>query len=566
MTLNITSYDPIELKDSLVKFFESRPGFEDFNYEGSAINTILDTLVRNTHYIAYMANMVATESFLDSAQLRANIVSHAQKLTYTPISRTASTMVVDIVVTPATAPTETTIVCAKNSAFIYTLDGTSYSFINTEDVTLVRGTDNKFRAFDVELKQGSINTQRFLYSRETGRIQIQNKNIDTSTLKVYVRTSQTDTINTEFGKLANIVEVKEDSNVYYLSENTRGYYEIEFGKDVLGTEPPDDAVIECEYVVVEDEHANGLKSLLAAFSVGGYSNVSVTVKTEAYGGAERQSNSLIKFLAPKIRETQERAVKEQDYAVLVMRDFPFVKSAIAWGGERNVPPYYGRVFVSAIPQEGYIIADSVKSVIENHMKKYSLLRVEITDVNYIHTDIVFRVIYNKTKTSLSFEQLKTQIYASITNYANQIKTFDRWFNNTEIERLIQLDNPVVISIEHEKVMYVPQQANVGTNTLYETNFINEIVPGSLVVENVKTNILSEVETLKDDKNGKLILTVDNVEYDVGTVNYETGEISFKINQLVSAELKIVCTPATENIYTDRNYVVDIANASVELLR
>lgn len=563
MSLNITSYDPLQLKQSLVDFLKTKPEFVDFNYEGSALLTIIDLLVRNTHYIAYMANMVATESFLDSAQLRANIVSHAQKLSYTPKSRTAATMVVDLTAIPFNTATEPTIVCDKYSPFINTVDGVSYSFVTLDDVTLVKDLDQKYKATNVTLKQGVPNSQKFLYNGS--KIEIQNKNIDTSTLKVYVRPSSLSSSRVEYGLANNITALNKTSTVYFLSENSRGFYEIEFGKGVLGAEPDVNAVVEIDYIVVDTEHANGLASIVAATPIGPYSNILVTVKVPAYGGAEQASNDTIKFMAPKLYEAQERAVKESDFVVLAKRDFPFIKSAIVWGGERNDPPYYGRVFMSIVPQDGYSVADSVKTVISNQMRNYSLLVTEVVDVHYIGCNLNVGVLYNENNTSKTFEQLKTAIASACVSYGQYIKEFDRWLNNTEINSRLQAVDSAIVTVEIDKELYVDIPAVTNTAHNYNVPFLNKLKPLSVVVTGFKLNMLSSTETIKDDGNGVLVATTSFGTMNVGTVNYDTGLVTFNITTLASGsstQLRVTSIPFHDNVYTDRNYVIHVDKLSI----
>lgn len=564
MSLNITSYDPDQLKESLIEFFSTRQGFTDFNYEGSAISTIIDLLVRNTHYIAYMANMVATESFLDSAQLRSNIVSHAQKLSYTPRSRTASTIVANLTVKPTTPALETSITCDKNSSFIYSIDGTTYSFTNTSDVVLVKSPDGFFKAIDVELKQGLLNTQKFIYNASAPKIELANKDIDTSTLKVYVRSSQTATVRTEYAKPKNITDITQDSAVYFLSENSRGTYDIEFGKGVLGTEPLNGSIVEVEYVVVELEHANNLDKLIAASPISDYSDIQIDVTTAAYGGAEKTNAETIKFLAPRVYEAQERAVRETDFAALASRDFPFIKSVIAWGGEKNDPPSYGRVFISAIPHDGYVIADKVKTNIQDKMREYSMMTTVVVDVDYIDVDLVIRVMYDQNKSSKTFEQLRTDITNTIKNYKEDIKLFERWYNDTELRKRIEKDNPVVYSIESDIIFSKTVKVVPNTTQAFETKFVNRLVPGSISVLGVKANNNGKVHTITD-KNGKMVLDDGITVSEVGDVDYEKGYIKFISLQLGSNDLVIKASPVSENVYTARNFVININNIVVNRL-
>jgi hypothetical protein len=569
MSLNITSYDPSVLKQSLIEFIQSKNEFSEFNYDGSAINTIIDLLVRNTHYIAYMANMASTESFLDSAVLRSNIVSHAQKLSYVPKSRTATTVKVALEVIPPALGPEFIITCEKGSSFINTIAGVSYNFTNTSNVSLTKTASGTYVANNVELKQGQLSSQRFLYQRELGKIEIQNKDIDTATLKIMVKDSQTAITSTEFLLVTDITDVSAESRVFYLSENSRGYYQVEFGKDVLGFEPLDGSVIEVEYILVEPEHANGIKELFGASPIGNYSNVVVDVETEGYGGAERASNAFIKFIAPKIYETQNRAVKAQDYASLVMRDFSFIKSAIAWGGEENEPPYYGRVFISTIPQEGFIVADSIKSIIVEKMKSYSLMTTEVVDISYLGLNLKVNILYHKNKTSDTFEQLSTKVVAVVDQYTEEIREFDRWYNNSQLISKLQQALPVVYSVEVDKTCFIDVEASVNTTIRYEETFANQILPGSFLLKDIILDVLASSQKIYDDGLGNLVkeVTIGTItsKTNIGTINYTTGQFSFTLTVLSPKVLRITAVPVNDNFYTKRNFIVNIDEVSVGLL-
>lgn len=571
MSSLITSYDPQELKASLIEYMQAKPDFADFNYEGSTINTIIDLLVRNTHYIAYMANMVSSESFLDSAQLRANVVSHAQKLSYTPKSRTASTMVVDLEVLPSATPTEFSLVADKGSVFLNTVGNVTYSFTNTSEITLLKTAENKFIASNVELKQGQLRSQRYLYSTGTKTISILNADIDTATVRVFVTNPVTGEI-AEYLKVENIVDVATDSPVFYLFENTLGKYDIQFGRGVLGIEPENNSVIRIEYVTVEAEHANGLKTLIAGTPIQGYSNIKVTVKTEAYGGAEKSDIDFIKFLAPKIWETQNRAVRDKDYVAIMLREFTFIKSAIAWGGEKNVPPYYGRVFLCAIPQDGFVIADTVKQTIEKRITEFSVASItpEVVDASYIGLQLDIGILYNANQTTDTFAQTVAAVKTATNAYnQNNLRLFDFWYNDSELGRQITKAAPSIYSIETHKKAFVDTPISRNVMKHYIAEFLNEIEPGSLIVSDVVFDINATSQKVLDDGAGKVIKQIvkDGITTNetIGSINYTTGYVEFNALLLDPGTLRMTVTPVASNFYTDRNYVVYIDTINVDLL-
>jgi len=573
MSLNITSYDPDELKRSLIDFVQTKPEFSDINYEGSAFNTIIDLLVRNTHYIAYMANMTATESFLDSAQLRASVVSHAQKLSYIPKSQTASTCVVSLKVTPAKPQTSFILTCVRGSSFIATVGNDTYTFTNTNDVTLVKDPiDGNFYADNVELKQGNLIRKKFAYSTSSRKIDIPHTTIDTSTLRMWVSDSLTSVDAAEYAVATSIIDVDVDSTVYYLSESSLGTYTVEFGKNILGKEPTDQSVIELSFVSVEKNSANGLKNLIAATPIEGHSNITVTVTTEAYGGAERDSIERMKFLAPRVYEAQNRAVRDTDYETIMIREFPFIKSAKAWGGERNNPPYYGRIFLCAIPEAGFVIADSVKTIIENKISEYAVTGItpEIVDAEYIGLRLNVGVLFNETQNSETFNQVSTRLQSAITQYDDEfLRTFDFWYNNSLLVSKIQQDVPSVYSVEIDKTAFIEFQTKVGLQSRYEFDFVNEIRKGTLLIKDAIFDTNASNQLMYDDGLGNIVMSYDkggvNKSVNVGKIDYITGSLNFSVMILNDAELEVTVELEDDNFYTRRNKVVYIDNSVVSLL-
>lgn len=564
---SIVSYDPAELKSSLIQFLQSKESFEDFNYEGSALNTIIDTLVRNTHYIAYMANMVATESFCDSAQLRANVVSHAQKLSYVPKSKTASTIIVDLEVIPAVAPSAQVyaITANKGSVFIATVGNDNFQFTNTSEIVLYKTSTNRFKAVNVELKQGQLSKQQFLFT-ENGNIEIENADIDTSTLRVFIRSSEASTDQIEYLKVSNITDVETDSRVFYLSENTKGNFIIEFGKNVLGKEPETGAVITIEYVSTESNHANGLSTLFAATPIEGYSNIVVTVTTAAYGGSEKDSIDFIKFISPKVYASQERAVREQDYQALILKEFSFIKSAIVWGGEKNIPPYYGTVFISAIPHTGFVIAPNVKSIIENKLKQYSMMRTTVIDANFIGLDLNIDVIFDSNSTTETYSIISAQIKSIIDEYNNSLKTFDLWFNNSYLSKMIVDRIPSIVSVEISTTSFNDITIQQNKFVKYEIEFLNRLKPGSFVINDISLDVLATEQSIEDDSNGNIVkkITINDIENitTIGTIDYQTGKVQFSAMILNSGTMRCYADPFNLNFYTERNYITYINNTTI----
>ena len=561
----ITSYDPDAIKSALIAFMQTKPDFVDFNYEGSAINTIIDLLVRNTHYLAFLANMTANESFLSTAQIRSNVVSHAQKLSYVPKSRTASNIVASLTVKPAAPSPKNNVTMSKGSTFINTIDGVQYSFVSPEDYVLFKDVAGNFVIENAVLKQGQLITQKYSYGGLP--VQIANKNVDTSTIKMYVRSSST-AERFEFTKAEDITQPAINERVFFLSENTSGYYEFEFGKNILGEEPITGAVIDIEYVAVAPTHANGLGTLIAASTIGGFSNIEVTVTTQAYGGSEKDDIERIRFIAPRIYKSQNRAVTESDFVGIVLRDFPFIKSAICWGGEKNVPPHYGRVYLSMIPVDGYEIVDSVKRSIESQVQKYTIMATPfVVDAHYIWLDLSIEYIFNDTKTTDTYQTIEAKIASVVNQFVDRNLTqFEFWYNNSELSDLIT-DIQGVESVQIRKTSFIEFDAMKGKKTKYAFSFENVITPGTFILKNYVLDISTTADVIADDGLGNLVRTFTKLgvvsKETVGTIDYSTGDVTFNVQFLSAtpATLKAQVTPSLDNFYTERNNVVSI-NSSV----
>ena len=80
--LDISGFDFDTVKDNLKTFLKNQDQFLDYDFEGSGMNALLDVLAYNTHYLGFHANMLANEMFIDSAELRSSVVSHAKTLGY----------------------------------------------------------------------------------------------------------------------------------------------------------------------------------------------------------------------------------------------------------------------------------------------------------------------------------------------------------------------------------------------------------------------------------------------------------------------------------------------------
>ena len=563
--LNVTSLDTEDLKQSLISFVQEKPEFSDIDYEGSAINTIVDLLVYNTSFTSYQANMVANESFLDTAQIRRNVVSHAQKLSYVPKSTTASRLICDIEVIPVQKTNiPTSIVMDAGTQFIASSDNVSFTFINNEAYVLsYSNVSQSYKAFNVDLYQGQRITERYTYASES--INLSNTNADTATMLINVN-------STPYTKATSIDEFSNTALVYFLGENQYTQPVIEFGKNILGLEPSDGDIVTITYIATEQDNANGLTNLVPASTISGYSNIVTTVTTAAYGGSEREDIDSIRFQAPKIYQAQDRALTDTDYIPILKTRFSFIKSAIAWGGETNIPPAYGTVFISILSDSGQITT-SVKQQMLSFLstKNVGSVTPTIVDPDIFHANLNIIFSYDNRRTNLSFSSLVAAIKNVVTEYNEEISDFGLFLNPSELISRIKMISGIT-SVDINKLVYKDVNVLNFENPLYSVNFKNEIHVGSLAIDGFSVANNSTETKVYDDKLGNVFLSyVDSSSItrvsNIGTIDYKTGEVEFALNIIDGTEsLRVFVRPLQDNFYVNQNQIISIDQTDIELIQ
>lgn len=566
--LMVTSFDHDDLKTDLINFLKSTEQFGDFDYEGSYINTLVDLLVRNTEFSAYMANFMANESFLDSAQIRSSVVSHAQKLSYTPRSRTASRLVSDVTVTPSTPDFGTpNITMDAGTSFLVSDGSSTYSFVNLEDY--VMGLDDltgNYTAEGVYFYQGQRITSKFIHNQNESVV-IPNPNIDTSTIIVSVSNPSALNDWEVYKKATAIQDTGKDQLIYFLGENTNGLATIDFGQNILGTEPAQGSVVHVTYINVEPEHANGAASLVPASTIGGYSNITTNVVAGAYGGAERESIDEVRFTAPKVYQSQNRALTTTDYIPLIKSQFPYIKSVIVWGGESNNPPKYGKVLMSFITNIDRNLTKSTKDEITSYLKDYNVgsITPEIIDPIKFGLNLDVYITYDGRRTSGTFSQVASDTQSIINKFSiDNINEFGKYYNDAQLVSNI-MKQKGMDSVDIKKTVNHTMDVLRFPNPIYNIDFGNAIEEGSVSLSNFMVDI-NGINHQMYDLDGDLIVEykINGVTFKetVGTIDYETGYLSFIINMIQSDKtFSVYVKPMKDNFYIENNkyLVIDKVN-------
>ena len=548
--LNVTELDFANIKQSLKTFMQAQDEFSDYDFEGSALSVLLDTLAYNTHYNAVLAHMLANESFLDSAIKRSSVVSIAKSLGYTPRSRRSSTGYVDFYLTPASSYTDITYTLSRDTVFTSTIDGTSYKFYPSKDVTATRQTFDgvdKFFFDNLELKEGTRVSNSFLIDANSlsGPITLPNSNVDTSSIRVSVQKSTTNLTVETFLETKSLLDLKATDKVYFLEEEVHGNYVLRFGDDVFGKKLEAGNIVIIDYIVSNGSLPNGAKSFTNATTLTGsgedkvFSNV-----TAALGGAEKESIDSIRKTAPIFNQTKERMVTATDYRSLILADNPSVQSASVWGGENNDPPIYGKVFISLDPVEGQIITQDVKdSIITSLVSPRAPVAIlpEFVDPDHTYIGLKVGVVHDPSKTSLTTGQISNAVSTAISNYFNtDLNQLNKNFYYSRIHNIVKAVSPSIISVNITPTLQKRIEANLNVDKNYTFSFNSRVQPRELhstwfnatlntINYKVKFQDIPNSDVVAPEYNGSgIVYLVDSSGTklkNVGTIDYDTGKLT-----------------------------------------
>lgn len=493
--LRVTELDFDTIKNNLKNFLKQQSEFQDYDFEGSGLSVLLDVLAYNTHYNAYYLNMVANESFLDTAILRDSVVSHAKSLGYIPHSMSSARANVSLTVTTTSSDPNQSLTIPFGFTFQSNLiDNQSYTF-NVLDSVTVNRTGNQFIFENLPIHEGQLVSYSYTHSTITNPksiFVIQDKNVDTSTIKVTVQNSISNTQIETFVQNSNTFEIDGDSSVFFLQEGRNELYEIYFGDNVIGKSIPDGSIVTITYLITNGSVADKANGFVPLSTIGGYSNISIQVNAVASGSSMRESVDSIKYSAPLQFATQNRLVTYKDYESFIKKNYPSVDSVSVWGSEDDIPPSYGKVIVSLKPKENYYISESEKQrIIDEILKPKSIIAIqtEIRDPEYLYLIVNNYVKYDKRKTTDTAQQIKEKIRNAVVSYRNLfLNRFDGRFVLSKLQESIDNTNDSAI-IGSESVVRVQKRFVPELNTLknYTIDFNVPLHRGTL------TNRLTSTE-------------------------------------------------------------------------
>ena len=585
--LEVSELDFDTIKTNLRNFLSDQNEFADYNFDASALSVLLDLLAYNTHYNAFYLNMVANEMYLDTASIRSSVVSRAKHLGYTPVSQKGAKAYVDLTITPADTPA--TIVIEKNTQFSATVNGIGYIFCTANSATVNINANGIYTTANVELTQGIPITHK--YSANTTdpdqRFILPNANTDTSTLTVKIQTSATNSNLYTYVAANDTTTVNSTANVYFLEEDEEGRYEILFGDGVIGRKPVTGNIIILSSLIADGTEPNGAKTFIPVSGVGGYTNVVVSTLTSGVGGAERDSIDTIKFNAPRNYQAQNRAVTINDYKRLLERDYPAAESIVAWGGEENDPPVYGKVYLAVKPQTGLSLSASTKAYIADTVlgnRNVVSITPEVVDPDYMYVTVTSSIKYDSTKTTVSAQKIRDSISNTIYQYGvSNLGLFADQFRYSPMTKQIdETENSIESSLTSITLRRSIAPV-LGTPTSYSLKYSNEIKHESNTDVSISSTRFSHSDdngTLRtdcelQDDNGILQVfrtsgaTRVVVANNVGTVNYTSGLValtSFNTTSITdgTSNVSITVNPSSNDVTPYREQILLISNNDISI--
>jgi len=586
--INITDLDFDNVSNSLKEYLKGQSTLKDYDFEGSNLAVLVDLLAYSAHTSAFNANMVASEMFLDTAQIRKNVVSRAKELGYTPSSRTAAKASFDLTVTSPTigGVTPSSLTINRGHEFTTVFDGTSYTFIVLDNKTITPST-GQFKFETLEIYQGKLSSDIYRYDNQVSnqRFPMLNPNIDTSTITVNITSNNTVTAWSRAGDLTGI---RSTSNVWYLQENDEGLFELYFGDGIIGAEPKDGDLITISYLVTDTNHANGANIFSMSTSINGNSAVTYTSTVSASGGKDIETPDQIKFSASKFYTSQNRLVTVQDYKAKLQELYPGADSIAVWGGEDNDPPKYGKVFVALKPSQfSNNLTTAEKSTLTTKLSDLSVLTVrpEIVDAEILQILLSTNFKYDPTKTSQTKSALETLVRASILSFDDsELSGFDTLFRHSQLSTKIDSTETSILSnITNVKLRKNYVAVIDGTASDIKLNFGNSAynphsghnMSGGGILSTTGFFLSGDSNNYFFDEdgngnvrryylNGSTRVYSDNT---AGTIIYSTGVIS--INSLTysstsntDSSIDFTMIPSSNDVISTKNQLLDITASEI----
>jgi len=535
--------------------------------------------------------MVVNELFIDSATLRDNVVAIAKQLGYRPKSITSPTAYISFSVNYTNTTTDTQIILKKGTGFVASYDNVLYQYVVLDDAKAQ--VANQTATFtNVPIREGNqlLNTFTVNSSQQSQRFILDNANIDTNTIQVKVFPTGSG-FSEQYLVSDNILGVDGTSKVFFLNEIEDERYELIFGDGVLGKKLENGAVIEASYIVTSGPASNGVKTFVFSGvlenqdgSTAGPLSITVNSTVPASGGEAIESTKKIKFNAPKSYGTQNRAVTADDYTAIVRNIYPATSDVIIFGGEDQVPPQYGKVFIALKPNDASYITSFTKKEIIKQLKNFIVASVEpvIVDPSILFVELTSKIYYNSSMTSDTTAQIRDKVITALQNYidVSDLEKFNGKFRYSKaigvIDEADKSINSNITTVTMRKDFYPQLNSTFYYEICFQNSFDIDCDAPVLSTTGFRVTEYPNFDVYLEDRGGKIVLyTLDAITGEKVVLDKEVGDIDYAKGELKMYDLTIIkgsffdnrisvrVKPLSNDIQAFREVYldVDIANSS-----
>ena len=587
----VANLDFNEIKTTLKEYLRAQSDFTDYDFEGSTLSILLDTLAYNTYYTAFNTNLVVNELFIDSATLRDNVVALAKQLGYRPKSATSPVAFVSFTVNYTNPTNDKELLLKKGTGFTSNFDNKLFNYVVLED-TKAQVANDTATFINVPVYEGTqlINTFVVESSSKSQRFILDNQNIDTNTIRVRVFPTG-GSFNEPYLVSDNILGVDATSKVFFLDEVEDERYEILMGDGVLGKKLDDGSRIEVSYLVTSGPESNGVRTFtfsgvlenLDGLSPSAFT-VTINSTVASAGGEEIESTQKIKFTAPKAYGTQDRAVTAQDYEAIVRRVYPAVSDIIIFGGEDQTPPEYGKVFIVLKPTDASYLTSLTKNKIIADLKKYVVASVEpkIIDPSILFVELNSKIFYNGGITDQTPTEIRDKVIGILQSYIDTSDTekFNGKFRYSKFVGVIDdadaSINSNLTSLTMRKDFYPSLNSTFYYEVCYQNAFDKDCDEPVLSSTGFRVTEYPNFDVFVEDRDGKIVLyRLDTVtgekvvlDNDIGDIEYDKGELKMYALTIIKGSffdnrISLRVKPLSNDIQAKREVYldVDVANSS-----
>jgi hypothetical protein len=590
-TTPIVELDFEGIKEQLKTFLQGQTQFKDYNFDGSNLSVLLDVLAYNTFQNNFYTNMAINEMFLDSAQIKNSVVSHAKELNYLPRSRKSARAIVQLTITDVTE-TNSTIVIPKYSEFTTRYQGDTFSFVtNKTYIARKTGKDGTFTTDNIEIFEGQMlatfeREGYFIDDDGKLRIAITNDTVDTDSIGVFIDSEQTDDQN-QFTYASGIFGIKPEDKVFYVEPYFDDKYSIYFGRNVFGVQPTEVEDVRVLYRITSGAEANGAVKFDATFISG--ASISVATITKAYGGAEREDLASIRYFAPKSIQIQERAITTSDYEILLKQAFPEISAVSAYSGDQLDPPQFGKVAIAVYLRDNtQLISTTVSNEYLQFLSDRSPLSVEpiFVSTDFVYSDLDIKIYYTTKLTEKSVDEIEALARAAIQSYSDDnLEQFNKSLRLSKLSSIIDnLDQSIQSNnIEAYPVIEYSPPLNVKVNPTFkfeaeltkpypfkESNGFSDYKPA---IKSGVFDVDGVCVFLQDDGMGNIQIVTDDatnpqvINPAAGTVDYVTGTVrlvKLTVEDFPNSAIKIIARTVKNDIKSPQGRVFILRDDDVKI--